>query len=156
MQRSTPARWRTTTWIIAAAFIVGCRQKYGPITTTPGEPRIVSLSPAVSRTLVDFGLDDLIVGRSPWCASLDPAIPVAGDLYTIDYERLIRLRPTHVLVQPPASTGLDPALQRLATEHGWVIGQWTFNTLDDITRMVRDLPGVLYPDDGPACCFAPP
>ena len=109
----------------------------------------MSLSPAVSRTLVDFGLDDLIVGRSPWCASLDPAIPVAGDLYAIDYERLIRLRPTHVLVQPPASTGLDPALQRLATEHGWVLGHWTSNTLDDITRMVVDLPGVLYPDDGP-------
>ena len=149
MQRSTPASRRTIPWILAAALVVGCRDDSGPTTTTPREPRIVSLSPAVSRTLVDFGLDGLIVGRSPWCASLDPAIPVVGDLYTIDYERLIRLRPTHVLVQPPASTGLDPALQRLAAEHGWILGHWTFNTLDDITRMVRDLPGVLYPHPGP-------
>ncbi len=110
----------------------------------------MSLSPAVSRTLLDFGMGDHIVGRSPWCASLDQAIPVAGDLYTVDYERLIRLRATHVLVQPPASTGLDPALQRLAAEHGWIIGQWTFNTLDDIKQMVANLPAVLYPVDAPA------
>ncbi len=139
-----------TAWITAAALLVGCRGESEPPTTMPGEPRIVSLSPAISRTLLDFRLGHLVVGRTPWCSSLDQAIPVVGDLYALDYERLIRLRPSHVLLQPPASTGLDPALQRLAAEHGWTIGQWTFNTLDDITRMVGDLPAILYPVDTPA------
>ncbi len=138
-----------TAWITAAALLVGCHSESEPPATMPGEPRIVSLSPAISRTLLDFELGHLIVGRTPWCSSLDQAIPVAGDLYAVDFERLIRLHPSHVLVQPPASTGLDPALQRLAAEHGWTIGQWSFNTLDDITRMVRDLPAVLYPADAP-------
>ena len=148
MQRSTWASPLLTTWMMVALFSGGCRQSPPPPTAATGAVRIVSLSPAISRTLVDFGLDHLIVGRSAWCSSLDPAIPVAGDLYDIDYERLIRLGPTHVLVQPP-STGLDPGLQRLAAERGWSIGQWTFNTLDDIEQMVREVPAVLYPSQGP-------
>lgn len=133
--------------MIVAAVVFGCSRGDPPAPDTTGELRIVSLSPAISRTLVDFGLEGRIVGRSAWCGSLDPAIPVAGDLYDVDYERLIRLEPTHVMVQPP-STGLDPALQRLAEKHGWVIGQWKFNTLDDIEQMIRDVPGVLYPAGG--------
>ncbi len=133
--------------MIVTTLLGGCRQAQQPPTDATGALRIVSMSPAISRTLVDFGVEDRIVGRSAWCASLDPAIPVAGDLYDIDYERLIRLEPTHVLVQPP-STGLDPTLQRLAAERGWVIGRWKFDTLDDIEQMVREVPGLLYPQGG--------
>ncbi len=133
--------------MIVTTLLGGCRQAEPPPAQTTGALRIVSLSPAISRTLLDFGVEDEIVGRSAWCASLDPAIPVAGDLYDVDYERLIRLKPTHVLVQPP-TTGLDPTLQRLAAARGWIIGQWRFDTLDDIEQMVRDLPGVLHPQSG--------
>jgi len=136
-----------TAWMIVAILVCGCRQAEQPPAHTAGGLRIVSLSPAISRTLVDFGVEDAIVGRSAWCASLEAAIPVVGDLYDVDYERLIRLEPTHVLVQPP-STGLDPTLQRLAAEHGWIIGRWKFDTLDDIEQMVREVPGVLYPQGG--------
>ena len=137
MQRSTSATLTVTAWMIVAVGLCGCRQTRQPPAHPTGALRIVSMSPAISRTLVDFGVEDKIVGRSAWCASLDPAIPVAGDLYDVDYERLIRLDPTHVLVQPP-STGLDPTLQRLATERGWIIGRWKFDTLDDVEQMVRE------------------
>ncbi len=147
MQRSTSATLPVTAWMIVTTLVCGCRQADQPPPPTAGDLRIVSMSPAISRTLVDFGVQDKIVGRSAWCASLDPAIPVAGDLYDVDYERLIRLEPTHVLVQPP-STGLDPTLQRLAAERGWVIGSWKFDTLDDIEQMVREVPGLLYPQGG--------
>ena len=129
---------------------VGCGSASEPRQTTTGQPRIVSLSPAVSRTLLDFGLGQQIVGRSRWCASLDPAIPVLGDLYEINYEWLLRLDPTHVLVQPSASTGLDPTLERLAAEHGSIVGHWRINTIADIEQMVRDLPAVLFPHGGPS------
>ena len=109
-------------------------------------PRIVSLSPALSRTLLDLGLGDLIVGRSAFCASLPQEIPVVGNLYEVDYERLIRLEPTHVLVQPPSASGPDPQLERLGGRHGWTIAHWTINSIDDIEQVIRDLPGVLYAD----------
>src|SRR5436190_23420947 len=42
--------------------------------------RLVSLSPAITRTLVDFHLESNIVGRTPHCYSVDKSIPVVGDL----------------------------------------------------------------------------
>ncbi|MCI0362470.1 MAG: ABC transporter substrate-binding protein, partial [Phycisphaerales bacterium] len=107
------------------------------------EPRIVSLSPAISRTLVDFDLQRNIVGRTPHCASIDQSIPVVGDLLNADYEQLVRLRPTHILVQPPAS-GIDQHLVELAQDRGWRIGKWQLNGRDDIEAMVQELPGVLF------------
>lgn len=111
--------------------------------------RIVSLSPAISRTLVDFGFESLIVGRTPHCESLDRSIPAVGDLLNIDYERLARLHPTHILVQPP-SAGIDPQLVELAQQRKWRIGQWRLNTIEDIEELVCELPGVLYEHDSAA------
>ncbi|MFQ6022318.1 MAG: ABC transporter substrate-binding protein [Acidiferrobacterales bacterium] len=108
------------------------------------------MSPAISRTLVDFGLEDRIVGRSAFCRSIDPSIPVVGDLHTVNYEQLIRLAPTHILVQPP-STGLDPKLVELAAKRAWVLGQWPrLNGVNDIERLIRQLPTVLYSDGSDA------
>jgi iron complex transport system substrate-binding protein len=109
-----------------------------------GELRIASLSPAITRTLVDLGVEERIVGRSPFCDFLDPGIPVVGDLHGANFERLIELDPTHVLVQP-AQSGIDPALRELADEHGWKLAGWRgVNTIDDIEAMVRELPAILY------------
>jgi ABC-type Fe3+-hydroxamate transport system substrate-binding protein len=64
----------------------------------------------------------------------------------VDYERLIRLDPTHILIQPPSASGPDPQLKRLGDQHGWIIAHWTINSVDDIEQVIRDLPAVLYPD----------
>lgn len=153
MRWSTPARRSLTACLVAGALAHGCGRSPetpDPALTKAGETRrIVSLSPAVSRTLVDYGLEDRIVGRTAWCASLDPAIPVVGDLYELDYERLIRLDPTHVLIQPPSTRGVDPQLQRLAQEHGWTLNAWTISSLEDVQQMIRDLPGTLYDEGDP-------
>jgi ABC-type hemin transport system substrate-binding protein len=115
--------------------------------TNHREMRIVSLSPAISRTLMDFELADRIVGRSAFCDCLDQSIPVVGDLHQVNYERLIELKPTHVLLQPAAG-GTDRKLAELAGTHGWKIGQWEgLNTIDDIEGLVHDLPWLLCEDD---------
>ena len=112
-----------------------------------GQLRIVSLSPAISRTLVDFELQHQIVGRSQFCTALDASIPIVGDLGKVDYEQLIRIRPTHILLQPPAS-GVDHKLEELATSRSWKMGKWPFlNGVDDITRLIEELPHVLYSPD---------
>jgi ABC-type hemin transport system substrate-binding protein len=112
-------------------------------TRHPAETRIVSFSPAISRTLVDFGLQDRVVGRTPYCESLDHSIPVVGDLLNVSYETLTRLAPTHLLIQPPLS-GIDPHLEALAREKGWTIGRWHLNDVDDIETMIRELPAALF------------
>ena len=107
------------------------------------ELRLVSLSPAISRTLATLGLADRVVGRTPWCR-LPAAIPVVGDLYRIDYERLIRVRPTDVLLQTPAS-GLDPELRRLAKVHRWRLHAWPhLDRVTDVRRLIRELPEALF------------
>ena len=114
-----------------------------PESSSPQSLRIVSLSPAISRTLVDLELGDHIVGRTPYCDSIDQSIPVVGDLTNVNFEMLVQLTPTHVLVQPPIA-GVDPHLQRVADEHGWVLAAWHLNGIVDIRRMLREMPERIY------------
>lgn len=108
--------------------------------------RIVSLSPAITRTLVDFHLQSSLVGRSSYCFSVDKAIPVVGDLSSINFEMLTKVNPSHILVQPPDSGVGEPLLQA-AKEHGWIVASWRLNTLDDIETMIRGIPGALFQAD---------
>jgi ABC-type Fe3+-hydroxamate transport system substrate-binding protein len=141
-----PAPHARIGWAVAALAIVlaaACGER-APETPPGAGPRIVSLSPALSRTLVDLGLGPLIVGRSRYCDFLDPAVPIAGDLLAADYERLVDLAPTHLAIQAPAS-GVDGALLAFAAEHGWRVGQWTsIDAVDDIERVVRELPPFVF------------
>lgn len=143
--------WKSLTWLVMAVGVLcaGCRKQepagQPSVNQTSGEVRIITLSPAISRTLVDFGLADKVIGRTPHCASLSETIPAVGDLLNMNYEQLVRLQPTHILVQPPEG-GVDAHLQSLAKEHGWIIAAWRLNSLDDIETMIRELPGVLFAD----------
>ncbi|MEL6796023.1 MAG: ABC transporter substrate-binding protein [Planctomycetota bacterium] len=77
---------------------IGCGEQPTPAATSDG-PRIVSLSPAASIMLQAAGLEASIVGRHGWDAVLDQSLPVAGDQTGLDYERLITLDPTHVVIE---------------------------------------------------------
>lgn len=135
-----------------AAFILsvtGCRESPPPgkeaLPSGQGT-RIVSLSPAISRTLVDLGAGGYVVGRSPFCNALPQSVPVVGDLNRIDYERLVRLDPTHVLLQPP-SGGVDSGLTTLARERGFTLRGWGgLNGVADIQRLLRELPATVAED----------
>lgn len=137
------ARHTVLILILTALAATACSKPAAP-RPVAGQLRLVSLSPALSRTLVDFGLEDRIVGRSRWCDFLPTTTPAVGDLLTIDYEQLVALAPTHVLVQAPKD-GPDDRLVALAAERGWKLESWSgLDTIDDIERLVRELPSVLY------------
>jgi len=68
-----------------------------------------------------------------------------GDLLEINHEMLVRVEPTHLLVQPPAA-GPSPALVALAAERDWQLQAWHLNGLRDIEQMVRDIVQMM-PDD---------
>lgn len=110
-----------------------------PPLTAPGDgPRIVALSPALAVTLRDLGLAGRIVGRHGFDRSLPREIPVCGDQSGIDYEALIRVQPTHVLVEW-GSRPLPARLERLGAERGWTLRAFALLTLEDITASVEDL-----------------
>jgi len=145
MRPSTRAR---VLCFACAVAVAGCTRG-APAPPTSPAPRIVSLSPAITRTLVDFGLAGDIVGRSRFCTAVDERVPVVGDLFEIDYERLVRLRPTAVLIQPTAADGVPAQLSALATQHGWHLGDWRFDSIDEVRRAIGQLPFVLFPEAGP-------
>lgn len=150
MNRSTPKRWRRRVAVLSAALVglsAGCAEPTQPSTPSSRAPlRIVSFSPAISRTLADLGLADHVVGRTPFCTAIDPSVAIVGDLRDVDFERLVRVQPTHLLIQPE-SGGIHPTLAELADEHGWTIGAWQLNTIEDIRQMVLELPQIVAGED---------
>ncbi|MFO0873299.1 MAG: hypothetical protein U0575_04935 [Phycisphaerales bacterium] len=157
MVRSTRATTTFVAMALGAALAVGALLALGRPRAALDEPgggaalpaadapalfsewRIVSLSPAITRTLVGLGLGDRIVGRTPWCEWVPPDVPIVGSLQDYDAERIVRLHPTHVLVQPPAA-GIDPGLAALVDANGWRIASFPLNGLDDIDAMLAALP----------------
>ncbi|MFN0132420.1 MAG: ABC transporter substrate-binding protein [Phycisphaerales bacterium] len=112
-----------------------------PSPTPPGAARVVALSPALAVIARDLGFAPLIVGRHGYDMVLDRAMPVCGDQAGIDYEALLRVRPTLVLTE--WSGELPPRLLTLGKQHGWRIQNFNLLTLDDIADATVWLAGTL-------------
>ena len=110
--------------------------------------RIISLSPSITATIVDMGAQQLLVGRSSFCEAGDMNIPVVGDLYEIDYERLLLLQPTKVLVQKTA-VRIDSHLLQLAEQENFTLHTWEINRISDIKKLHDDLLDILSLDGEP-------
>jgi ABC-type hemin transport system substrate-binding protein len=137
-------------WLLACAVIVvaamaglaGCGERTRPPDAAPDADdkaaRIAVLSPAIAVMLRDLDLQDRVVARHAWDLALDPSLPVAGDQTGLDYETLLRARPTHILLEW-GSRPLPPRLEDLARRQGWTIHNYRLLTLDDVQRAARDL-----------------
>ncbi len=96
--------------------------------------RIVSMSPGITQTLVDLGLEEKIVGRSPFCNSIDQSVPVIGDYHDVDFERLLSLKPTVVLVQATQAQK-NTHLKKLADSGSFSLHFWPLDSIDDIKQV---------------------
>lgn len=94
--------------LIGGLLAIGCERTPAPPTRSDG---VASLSPAMTTILIDLGAEDRLVGRTPWCRGIDDR-PVVGALDGVDAERIARLQPAVVVVQPSA-TGVDPGVLAL-------------------------------------------
>ncbi len=112
-----------------------------PDTAASDPVRIVSFSPALTQMVIDLGARDRIVGvgRFDPLAGTGPAI--VGDLNQYDYEKLLSLDPTVILLQPPAS-GVPTKMQTLAREYGWRLHAYGIDTVADAKRALYDTTGV--------------
>lgn len=110
---------------LAACGLTGCDLNTdGPSdgsSATPGEadgPTIVSLSPAITRMLIDMGKRDQIVGVAENDdTSLD--LPVCGTFTKPNVARIVKLQPDLVLTESPTGnlSGVDGPL-KLAADKG--------------------------------------
>jgi iron complex transport system substrate-binding protein len=124
------------------SFVGGCTEHRAPIREEGGGPRIVSLSPALSRILIDLGLQDSIVGCTPWAPDELVDVPVVGDLLRPDLERISMVDPDLIIVQP-TQRGIDPALRAFAEQRDWQLIGWELNRLADVDRVLDELPVAL-------------
>jgi len=112
------------------------------------EQRIVTLSPAASKILIDLGLGDSIVGRHNYDQAARAEVKPVGDQSSIDYELLLSLRPTHVVVQTD-SRSVPERLAEFAKASGFEIVNISRTlTLDDVERATRELEAQFAPGAG--------
>jgi ABC-type hemin transport system substrate-binding protein len=128
---------RRMRWVISATLalcMLGCGAADAPVTVPSARSdRVVSLSPALTATMIRFGWGGRIAGRTPWCEDV-PEVPVVGSLTEIDLERLAQIDPCVILAQR-TSIGLPPGLERAARDRGWRVSQIPCETLEDVRAL---------------------
>ena len=99
----------------------------------PGQ-RIVCMSPAITQMLIELDCADRIVGLNQFdAAAAELDAKVVGDLYDFEYERLISVDPTDILLQP-AHTGVPQKLRDMAEANHWRIHEYRLETIADVMR----------------------
>jgi hypothetical protein len=115
---------------VALAVTAACGRAPADAARAPGAgkaARIVSLSPALTRTVCMLGGKSAVVGRTPWCEAPDAV--VVGTLEDRNLEAIAALRPTLVLRQ---SSVADPALETVAASSGATVHTWHFDRVEDV------------------------
>ena len=119
---------------LGAAMVPGCARALPRTTAARREgTRVVALAPAITQTLTAAGRNGIIVGRHAFDPWADASLPVCGDQSGIDYEGLLRVEPTHVLLQWGARP-VPPRLAALAKSRGWSIVSYPLLSLDEVFR----------------------
>ncbi len=118
---------------VAVVMAVGCEQRPDSRQARAGSPRVISLSPALTQMVLDLGAGQSVVGVGRFDPLADRGVPIVGDLNQYDYEKLVSLDPTVLLLQPPAS-GVPAKLQDLARGHGWRLRAYGIDTVADAKR----------------------
>ena len=127
-------------FLLIGLLVVGCHSANEDV--KPEGIRIVSMSPGITNTLIDAGFSNYLVGRSPFCHHANQSIPVVGDLRDVDFERLLKMTPSHVFVQQ-TSSGIDEHLLALSTQGKFELHAWPMDRLEDIKTLYRELTGLL-------------
>lgn len=127
--------WLAVLAVFAASS--GCHRSEAPTAASPTAAGVASLSPAITTTLIDLGVGDDVVGRTPWCRGVDDR-PVVGTLEGVDAEMLVAIRPAVVLHQPPA-TGSDPVLLGLRDRLGFDLAGGRLDGVADLLALLDEM-----------------
>lgn len=106
--------------VLLVPILVGCGEKGEGFAQSESGPRLAVLSPGLCEVLRDLGAGDAIVARHDYDRFTDPSVPAAGDQGAIDYEALLGVGPTHVVVEARAG-GVPARLEEIAGRSGWEV-----------------------------------
>ena len=136
--------FRLETALFAAA-LMGCghdNQPVKPPATAPAGPRVVSTVPSATMNLMLINALDRVVGVSTYDQLFLPQdkqqLPVVGDYESMNYEQLIALSPTALVIQQ-APSRISPRLKEVAAAHGIELVNMKFDHVEDIWPSVRSL-----------------
>jgi iron complex transport system substrate-binding protein len=144
---------RTLPALCAALLLTACGKTEPPTTapstqaatapaTLPAGPRIVSTVPAATLNLVLIGAVDTLLGISSYDQPFLPEdkqnLPIVGDYLRMNYETLIALHPTAVIIQD-AEARIPETLKELATKHHFEIVNIKLDNTADIWSAVQTL-----------------
>ena len=123
---------------LVATVIAGAVHRWSPSPVRSpafGEPRIISLSPAITETLFALDAGSQVVGRSNFCnlPKVVGALPSVGTGLTPSFEPIARLQPTQIITEASATSKVD-GLEEIAptTALPWL-------TLEEVAGSVRRL-----------------
>lgn len=138
--------------LVVLVAMTGCTRRPPPVAdeppaASPAEVRIASLSPGITVTLEDLGLESKIVARHGWDTAADQTLAIVGDQNGLDYEALLRAQPTHVLLQW-GSRPLPDRLIDLAQRQGWTVESFGSLSWDDVASMESRLDAMFPRADG--------
>lgn len=124
-----PRRMRAITFIFAlitAVLTPPLGAETPPTASAPSQPaqRVISFSPALTQTVVDLGRADWLVAAAEHDDAAPLGLPIIGNQWQPNVERLLGLHPTLVLVMT-AKEGVHPRLAELAD-----VGQFTLWTCE--------------------------
>ncbi|MFZ4722236.1 MAG: helical backbone metal receptor [Phycisphaerales bacterium] len=129
--------------VLMLAALAACADATPAAPASSAVTRVVSLSPAITETLVELGLRERLVGCTPWCQGV-PGIPALGSMTEVDLERLAAARPDIILLQRTAM-GAPPGLRETAAKRGWRVEEIACASLSDVRALegrVADVMGV--------------
>lgn len=119
-----------------------------PVADAAPKPRVASVTPAITDSIVELGLAKHIVGRSGYCTSVPKSVPVVGDLRDFDAERLALVKPEVLFVQPPLA-GVAPELRSYCEAKSIRLVERRLDSLADISALADDLERVFGPEIAP-------
>lgn len=147
---SAALRWPILVLLGAALTVcAGCPRATPPASPTAGAPsevRIAAMAPGVAAILRDLGLGERIVARHGYDPFTDASVPVAGEQERIDYEALLRTRPTHVILQW-GERPMPTRLIDLSLERRFALVSLPMLTLEDIRTAIVHLGQMFIPPD---------
>jgi iron complex transport system substrate-binding protein len=122
--------------ILLAALAFACSQEQaGSVSEAPAE-RVVTFAPHLAEIVFAVGAGELLVGVSAWSDFPEEVseLPLVGDAFTVDQERLSLLAPDLVLVW---ASGMPAHTVDELRERGFRVESIRTRNLDDIVAAMR-------------------
>ena len=117
---------------------------YGRTVEIPANPqRVVSLSPAVTEIIYALGAQDLLVGRTDFCAYPPEAedIPSIGGISNLNIEKILSLNPDLVISGSMVGKKITDQMDQMGTPMVCVIEKPRFEALYDNITTIGKLVG---------------